>query len=78
MARRKDGKPPKKSTSFRLTEEALEIMQHKADQLGIDRTAVIELAVRAYQHPTQEEGVPPEDADGKSSDGEDSEIVLVY
>lgn len=37
---------PKKSTSFRLTEDALALIEALAKSLGIDKSSVVEIAVR--------------------------------
>jgi predicted DNA-binding protein len=38
----------KKPTSFRLTDEALEILDSWAAELGISKAAIIEMAIREW------------------------------
>jgi hypothetical protein len=38
----------KKSLTVRLTEEAWQVILDSADELGLDRTSVVEMAIRHY------------------------------
>jgi len=41
-------KHPKKPCTFRLTEEAIALIDRKARELGVSQAAIIEMAVREF------------------------------
>jgi hypothetical protein len=43
-----EGRKVKESITVRLTKEAMQIILDEAAENGLDRTSVVELAVRAY------------------------------
>jgi DNA-binding protein H-NS len=68
---------PKTLKNFRLTEEAIELLEQLSSERGISQAAVIEQAVRDFAHESgTESGLAPAEASseesGESGDSRDS------